>query len=218
MQQFGIEGCGGVSGGVEALRQAAGNHHVDIMTTLAEAGVVDNGTVLVETVARGFEAAVKLLLQQKEEASNGQAAYLNFRGKSGFTPLLAATGYGGVSLPSPRIARFLVEAGADTSLRATPLELTTRMLREKKIATEDATEEQLHRVEGVRRLLLQEEAVHAVSFLWPVGMPFTTAVRTTEAVSRTEKLSTPLARMLPLLRQRARRPRVLSAALCRWVV
>ena len=228
VHQVGIEGCGGASGGVEALKFAAMNDYADTMTTLTEAGVVDTGTILGHAVAVGREASVKFLLQQKEEeTSDGKAAYANFRESCGFTPLLLATGFAGVSSPSPRMARMVIDAGADAALRLTgsslnltPLELTTGMLRTKKtvITGEDLTEEELHKLEGLRRLLLRVEAVHAVSWLWPADIPIA-AVRTTEAASRRAgKTSTPLTRMLPLLRRRARRPRLLLDALCRWVV
>lgn len=46
VQQFGIEGCGGTSGGVDALCQASWRPHFDIMTVLADAGVVGTGNAL----------------------------------------------------------------------------------------------------------------------------------------------------------------------------
>ncbi len=44
-------------------------------------------------------------------------------------------------------------------------------LREKAIAEKGVTEDQLHRLEGIRRLLLRAKAVCAVSFPWPVEIP-----------------------------------------------
>ena len=124
--------------------------------------------------------------------------------------------------------RLLVDGGAHTAavrlmnsdgvmvFNGTPLDLAICMLREKKIDGNDATEEQLHRLERIRRLLLQVEAVHAVSLLWPVSTP--SMIRTAEGTSRTVVASTPLKMMLPILRRRARRRRMLLAALLRWVV
>lgn len=40
LQDLGIEGCGGASGGVDALTRAAGHQHVEIMGMLTSAGVV----------------------------------------------------------------------------------------------------------------------------------------------------------------------------------
>lgn len=54
----------------------------------------------------------------------------------------------------------------------TSLALATNNIREKKFAGgKDGTEEQLHRLAGIRRFLLQVEAVHAVSWLSPSGTP-----------------------------------------------
>ena len=81
---------------------------------------------------------------------------------------------------SPRVVRLLVNAGVNTKLSvhviadtpggapfwATLLEYTTRILREKKVNGEDATEEQLHGLEGIRRLLMRVEALME---LWYTG-------------------------------------------------
>ncbi len=222
LQKVGIEGCGGVGGGVYALCLATTEQHLDIMALLTDAGVVDNGISLAAATEGGQETSVKFLLQQ-----NKGDAYVNSRGG---TPLLLALGFGGISSPSPRMVRLLVEAGVDTTsavrvtntrvevgVNGTPLVVVSHVLREKKIAGKDATEEQLHRLEGIRRLLLRVEAVHAVSFLWPVGIPSMIGTAE-EGTNRKKSASTPLRMVLPILRRRARRPRVLLAALVRWVV
>ena len=228
VQQGGIEGCGGASGGIDALRLAAMNQHVDIMITLTEAGVVDIGTALATAAGYHSELSMKFLLQQRK---GDEAAYVNYRSTIGEMPLLFAIGVGGNSSPSPRVARLLVDAGADTTsavhltdnhgevklLNVRPLALVSSMLREKKMGGKDATEEQLHRLEGIRRLLLRVEAVYAVSFLWPVDVP-SVICTTAEGTGRTVATSTLLKMMLPILKRRARRPRVLLAALFRLVV
>ncbi len=227
VQQVGIEGCGGPSAGVNALRQASIYQYLDIMAVLADAGVVDIGIALAVAAAHSCEHSAKFLLQRRREGDEA-AYYVNARDVRGTTPLVQAMGVAGFSSPSPRIARLIVDAGADIALAArvpndegevimtgTPLEFANRMLREKRIAGKAATEGQLHRLEGIRRLLLRVEAVHAVSFLWPVDVPF--IVGTAEGASRKVATSTPLRRMLPILRRRARRPRVLLAALYRLV-
>lgn len=227
VQQCGIEGCGGASKGVQALEMAAINRYPDIMALLTDAGVVDNGEALISAVRCNSEQSVKFLLQRKEGKSTGdQAAYVNCEDKRRLTPLLCALGVG--SFPSsPRIVRFLVNAGVDTewaivtvetetgAANDTPLDLTNRMLRDKKIErhAKELMEKQLVRLDGIRRLLLRVEAVHAGSWLWPVDTP--SILRTAEGTTRTVTVSTPLRRMLPLLRRRARRPRVLLAALVR---
>lgn len=75
------------------------------------------------------------------------------------------------------------------------------------------TEEQLYRLEDILRLLLRVEALHAVSWLWPVDTR--SMVGTAEDARRKDATSTPLGKMLPLLRRRAQRPRVLLGALWR---
>ncbi len=228
VQQVGIEGCGGASEGVDALEQAARKQHLDIMAMLANVGVVDTGRALVMAAASSRELSVKSLLQQRK---GDGAAYVN-QGVDGAPPLLFATGFHGLSPPSPRIVRLLVDAGADTTwavrdtniegeviFHGTSLDLTERMLRdEKKIKGKDATAEQLHRLEGIRRLLMRVEAVRAISFLWPVDTPSAIATTAVERTCRKVAASTPLRMMLPILRRRARKLRVLLAALSRLVV
>ncbi|CAM9543651.1 unnamed protein product [Ectocarpus sp. 13 AM-2016] len=222
-------GCGGASKGVQALEMAAIKRYLDIMALLTDAGVVDNGIALISAIRFKSERSVRFLLQQKEGKPIGdQASYANFKDKRGLTPLLCALGIS--SFPSsPRMVRSLVDAGVDTAsvvitveaetggARVTPLGLTNRVLRDKKIVRdgEELTEKQLVRREGTRPLLLRVEAVHAGSWLWPVD---TSSILGTaaEGTARTAVVAlTPLRRMLPLLRRRARRPRVLLAALCR---
>ncbi len=224
VQQVGIEGCGGATRGAEALRLASFFGHVDVMAVLRDAGVVDSGMSVVNAVRNGRELAVRFLLQQRK---GDEAVYLNNRDLFGVPILLYAIGVGTVS-PSPRIVRLLVDAGADTAsagwvpndrsgadFNDTPLDLATRMLSQKKVDGKHATEEQLHKLKGIHRLLSRVGAARAVSFLWLVGIPSGTGAE--EGAVRTVGTSTQLRAMLPILRRRARRPRVLLAALFRLV-
>ena len=167
---------------------------------------------LIAAAGCGRELPFKFLLQRTEDETNGDvAAYVNARDEFGQTALMSAIGFTARTSPSTRIVRLLVDAGADPApviragsipaVHATPLELTTSMLREKKVAGKDATEEHLHKLEGIRRLLLRVEAVHAVSFLWPVDVPF--MFGTTEGKSKAMATSIPL-RVMPISRRRAR--------------
>ncbi|CAN0560541.1 unnamed protein product [Ectocarpus sp. 12 AP-2014] len=70
IRQLGIEKFG-AAGGLEALRLAAKDGHVDVMVVLTEAGVVDTGVALATAAAVGMEASVKFLLQQQQSGSNG---------------------------------------------------------------------------------------------------------------------------------------------------
>ena len=81
-----------------------------------------------------------------------------------------------------------------------------------------ATESQLDSLEAMRRLLMRVEAVHAVSWLWASDTSSTThaaaaAVKGTGRAAK--KASIALVSMLPVLRRRAGRLRVLWAALHR---
>ena len=208
------------------------------MIVLTGAGVVNNGDALINSVEYGPEESVKFLLQQVEGKASGGGSYVNFRDPCGRTPLLSAIGFGMVSVynippPSLRIVWLLVDAGADTAsvipvkdiwtpwgvvvLNETPLALTTCLLREKNVGGKDATEEQLHKLERIRRLLLRVEAVHATSCLWRSKTPFVVLTAKAEATRRTKTASTPFRKMLPLLRRRAGGHRVLVATLLRWV-
>ena len=150
---------------------------------------------------------------------------MDFRDHYGATPLVSAIQ--GCRPCSPRIAKALVDAGADitTTVRVanagghvlfdgTALAFTNLRIREKKVGGKDATKEQMHTLEAIRRLLMRAEAVDAVSWLWASNAPSTAE----EGSNKFETTPTPLASMLPILRRRAGRPRVLLAALFRWVI
>ena len=231
IQEVGIEGCGGASGGVLALSCAAENQHVDTMAVLTDAGIVDTGRSLIHATGCGREASVKFLLQQKDWYTGGAVAYVNNTwDECGRKPLFCGiTGLDDDYSASPRIVRLLVDAGADTKsafritdekgnvlYHGTPLALATTMLREKKIRGQDATQEQLHRLKGIYRLMIRAEVARTASFLWPGDI--TSFGQAVEGTLETKIVSTPVALMLPILRSRVARPRVLLAALTRWVV
>lgn len=206
------------------LHLAAGEGHWETLSVLLEAGAnpnrqrVDGATPLCLAVQRGCEDAVKALLRAQADPLLARSS------SSGATALTA-----GISIPSPRIVRLLVDAGADAisvvqtpdvpTGEITPLALTTRYLRKKTIdGKRGATRKQLDKLEAIRRLLLRLEAVHAVPWLWPSDAPSMPPVAV-EATNGTKKATpTPVTLMLPILRRRARKPRVLLAALFRCVL
>ena len=236
----GIEGCGGASGGVSALGIAALKNRVDMMAVLTDAGVVDTGEALVQAARVGGVASAKFLLQQhqqqrqeeeeeeEEEAQGGKStggdAYVNATDSLGLTPL--ATCIMKCRSSSPKVARLLIDAGADTTStvpvyinpgevgwNGAPLALTHICLEEGRVDGKDAEEEQ--QLKAIRRLLLQVEAVHAGSWLWHISSAPVVDNAAAEGASEIATPSTPLARMMPTLRRRAARRRVLLAALCR---
>lgn len=63
-------------------------------------------------------------------------------------------------------------------------------------------------------MLMRVEAVHAGSWLWVSDVP-SVIHGAAEGASRAEKMSTSLTSTLPILRRRARKPRILLASLFR---
>ncbi|CAM9460620.1 unnamed protein product, partial [Hapterophycus canaliculatus] len=64
IQLVGIEGCGGVSGGQQALRLAVYNDDIAVAKILTSARVRDAGEALMTTILTGSGALLKFLLQQ----------------------------------------------------------------------------------------------------------------------------------------------------------
>ena len=163
-------------------------------------------------VYRGHTGVVRELLQQVGIGGGGVAL-----------AALAALSLSTVSGCSPRVAQLLVDAGMDTELAVqlgpfsdsddvvdgTLLARTNRRLRQKKIAGEDATEEQLNGLEGMRRLLMRVEAVRAISWLWSAQPTLIARAEGCACKGERNTGGTPLRRTLPLLRRRAARPGVL---------
>lgn len=175
---------------------------------------------------------MSFLLQHHRKNGNSanDCAYVSFRSDfhAGSTPLFAACGFSRASF-SPRIVRLLVDAGADTTSpvrtygnqgalvkNETPLFLTTQCLRTKMIGGREASEEQLCGLGGIRRLLLQTEAVHALSWLWPGDAPL--IVRPAEGANQATAVSAtqiPLKLVPPMMRRRVRRRGAVLAPLLR---
>lgn len=235
IEQVGIERCGGPSGGRNALFLAAHEEGLESMALLADAGVVDadTGAILHHTVEYGREKAVKFLIQQRGGGTTDTGPYVNRKDYLGMPTLLKSI-YGDIptKLAQPRIVRLLVDAGADTSsavlltgnltgnalgggfdFNDTPLAATNRIIRAKKGAGDP--EKQKHRLEAIRRLLLQVPAVHAVSWVWPSGV---TRNGHAAAEGTLSPLGTTLLGTLPVLRRRARRRGAVLAPLFRWVL
>ncbi|CAN0007757.1 unnamed protein product [Scytosiphon promiscuus] len=235
IQEVRIEGCGGSSGGVDALRGAATVDHVAVLTILAGAGVQDpTGVVLIAAIQGGSEASLKFLLQQQEDegATRGVALVDVAHKETGYTPVYFAVASGRCT---SRILRMLIDAGADTqsairvsriadgptSFNGTPIALAMRCLAEKRVLPlrreEDATEEQLRGLEAIRRLLLQAEAARGTPWLWhedahvPVDRGDGDAQR-----ERGFMTSRATAVVLPIPTRRGRRHGVLFAAMGRY--
>ncbi|CAN0359869.1 unnamed protein product, partial [Ectocarpus sp. 12 AP-2014] len=203
IRHVGIEGCGGPSRGVNALVTAARDKHVDNMVLLTDAGVVDKGGALI-AAADYRRRRIRQAPAATAEADNCREKSLCYKapGLFGATPLLWSIQ---ACRPcSSRIARLLVDAGADTTstvtmadvqafglMAYTPIKIAMRRIRRKKIeGKEDISDEQLRSVEAIRRLLLQVEAIRAISWLWPGTNP-SVAHLATEGTGKTSRARPP---------------------------
>lgn len=101
---------------VYILLRAATQTRTDIMTILMDAGVVDTGRALLYSVGEGLKVSVKTLLEQHkgEETTHGDYAYVDTRDPSGAAPLVFSIDVDAGQVCFPRVARLLVDAGADT--------------------------------------------------------------------------------------------------------
>lgn len=232
LKQLGAEGCGGTSGGVRALRVAAQEGDLSMLSILTGSGVIDTGTALCAAAGYSGEAPVKYLLQQHQRQRQRQrldssrgVAYVNAQDHAGKTPVIS-----GILLCrpcSPRVVRMLIDAGAYTDsvvrlenplgvefFRGTPLTFLENYANDKRKA--GASEETSNMLEAIRRLLLRVDAVHALSWLWHSS---DTSAMSHAAASKamTKKAPTtakmPLIRMLLILRRRAKRRNVVLASL-----
>lgn len=214
-----MEGCGIANAGNHALFFAASEQPLDIIAILTGAGVVGRVCLsLLGAAGSGLVASVKFLLRQRynESTRSIEYSYVNARDTDGCTPLAH-------SIPrccshAPRIVRLPFDAGADVAsavrvtnsngeqeYSGTPLAVVTSCLREKVLANgTPTTEEHLYRLEAIRRLLLQIEEVHEVSWMWASDAPLI------------GHAGPPLMRMLPTLQRRKQRRGVLAAAILRW--
>lgn len=219
---------GGASAGVTALRLAAQYGHVNVMTVMTDAGVVDTGNALCGAAGFGNVATVSYLLRKEQESEEPrERLYANSRDDRNCLPLLQCIT--NCRPCSPKIARLLIDAGADTTtafrvdgdsgskVSRTLLSVVVDKLVGKKVNGKDASEEQLHALEAIRRLLLQVEAARAVSWVWPDRVP--ASAEGAGGPRRADMASTiecPLTGTMPTMRLTATRQRVLWAALSRW--
>ncbi|CAN0417614.1 unnamed protein product, partial [Pylaiella littoralis] len=166
VQRSGIDSCA-CDGGALVLDAVTSDNHVDIVSFLCDAGVVDTEDVALCAAVEGCsETCVKLLLRTGWDRQQKYACLRQHDLRYSH---------------APRFARYLLEPRADTTSdarfpydsdegeeedRGTPLELATsyscRFSPNMRVHREFVGE-----LKGVMRLLQQVEAVHAVSLPWP---------------------------------------------------
>ncbi|CAM9681228.1 unnamed protein product [Scytosiphon promiscuus] len=108
VRRFEVEGCGGPSGGVDALCAAVRANHADVVKILMEAGVVDTGTrALVTAVAVGSVESARLLLQrQPSNAKSVDSVACEDYEDARTEPLMRSVCY-----CQPKIVRLFLDAG-----------------------------------------------------------------------------------------------------------
>ncbi|CAN0031393.1 unnamed protein product, partial [Ectocarpus sp. 12 AP-2014] len=233
IQQLGIQGCSGASAGANALRWAIQTQQHDIVVMLEDAGVIDTGRVLIDATKFGSEALVKILLQRQRGKHMDWDTYVNKKQSDGRTPVVSSIGRALLS-GSPRVLRLFLDAGADTAstvrianeegvqiFSGTPLAYTTWLLRVQQAQAIDSTKGQPCSLEAVRRMLLQLEAIRAVSWCWQSDASSSIERAVLDGTPRAEsKLTTdpPLGLTLPGTRRRAPARRVLVMAISRYMV
>ncbi|CAB1115518.1 unnamed protein product [Ectocarpus sp. CCAP 1310/34] len=230
IQQLGIQGCGGASAGADASRWAVQTQQYDIVVMLADTGEIDTGRVLIDAAKFGSEALVKILLQQQRGKHMDWDTYVNKKQPDGRTPVVCRIGRA-LRSGSPRVLRLFLDAGADTAstvritnkegvqlFRGTPLAYTTWLLRDQQARGIDSTKGEPCSLEAVRRMLLQLEAIRAVSWCWQSDALSSIERAVQDGRPRAKSrltVDTPLGLTLPR-RRKARARRVLVMAMSRY--
>ena len=197
LQRFGRESCGGPLGGIIALVTASTRRHYEIMAILLDHGVVDDGRCLLLAINQRNVGSVKLLLEHRAYNSTGDMGkYLSHSFRAGgdpkLTPLFQCFHPEALTPTSCKIMRLLLDYGADTSPEIIPICVgcTGTILqyahfqlfwREGEYDHTMAEKPRMYGLRGLYRLLMQEEAIHATSLLWPNDPRGPTAPSTTAA-------------------------------------
>lgn len=182
LRRDGLAKCGGETAGSIALRSSAGRGNTEVMEALIAGGVKYLGPALSLAITNRQEDCVKLLLRLHENVS---CKYINNSvEKLGRTPLMCAITQPQVA-PALRFARWLMDAGADTASRVRVTDGEGTAFSKKHHSTgmrglrtiHERVRRSIHGLKAMRRLLLQNEAVHAVSWLWGKKVGVAAAVK-----------------------------------------
>lgn len=210
LSHTGIARCGGESKGGQALWRAACGGHVEVMQLLMKFNVFspyDLGKALLEAVHFSQEKSVKFLL--KFDGSNG----LPYAQQA----LIWAVNEYMEGCASSRITRQLMDAGASPT-QPTSLQdesgaeyYDTALGTVAKLKEEETDDKHVKRLDAIHRLLRQVDAVHSLSFLWPL-LPSPSAPTSSSSSS-----STPSAVVVHLVRRsKEATSRVVKGALFRY--
>ena len=205
IQHAGVDGCGGVSAGLQSLVNASATGQLRIMSILLDAGVMDNGSALRSATSEGQIKPVQLLLDRRagdveQYVNSGGPRYVTLEC---FSPESLAT------TTCCKVMRVLLEAGADTAVPfvvefqdGLKAELNNLEHFADYLLTSAAgpvNERKLCNLKALRRLVMQKEAVTACSWLWPAVSAAAERRIVAASSARTDLTGT-----VPMLRRRAR--------------
>lgn len=223
LEWFGVKGCGGSTKGVLALLYASKGGHFETMTTLLDAGVVDNGEALCATCKFGGEEAVKMLLERRADDLDEYIRCRAYAGHNttGLSPISCLFHPTALRPSSRRLMRRLLDAGAETDIDGPILrcrrgdrvmlvfqslgQYADFLIHEVEDEGGSGAENKLRGLKGMRSLLLQEDVLYATSWLWVLS-------KKNKTKTKTKKLQTPMR-----WKKGVAQPRVLSKALTRCV-
>ena len=166
--EHGLDICGGPSRGLAALHNATRGGHVEVMRVLTDAGVRDTScSALVVALFLGRRDATRFLLKHYKRNSISDVY--------GTMSLMFTIIHNSQWSFSPKMVRWLIDAGVNTKVVAKPVECGSWVfVGEGKTPREvlDGLKakhppEQAPMLHAIDRLLHQEAAVHAKSWLWP---------------------------------------------------
>lgn len=225
VQQVGLGGCGGPSGGADALAFAASKGRLDTIALLLDAGVVDSGDILRSAIHAGRIRCAELILQRRVCDMSAYVSQNNPLGKNKESVIFCCFLSPALRPSFCRVVRLLLDAGVETSLNLEVQKEDGQILQVNKFSQLAklalrgevfggvAMEERLWGLRGLYQLLMQEQAVTAISWAWPAGEG---GVGISGPKKKT-KLRSALATMMPLLRRRAARRGMVLRALSRCV-
>lgn len=167
---IGLGVCGGESCGHQGFQVASFFGNVEILRLLVdEGGIRDGGQALVYAAFGGRKNSVKFLLKHYQEFSLDS---INFRTPRGNSAMCEAIRMYNFFNFAPKLVRWMMDSGAVTTPQmftlegdclepqGTLLEWTSRMI-------DRETKRNVQTLNAIRRVLMQEAAVHAKSWAWP---------------------------------------------------
>lgn len=161
--EYGLDVCGGA----EAFVCAAEEGHTHVLDVLAGAGLRESGEAMMRAISCKQMDSVKFLVCQYEKNSLNFVAGTNI----GVIILFKVLEYFEEDF-SPKLVHWLIKVGVNTDARVTliqdtsaPLFITARELIQK--FKEKNSREDVPMLYAIDRVLKQEEAIKAHSWVWP---------------------------------------------------